>query len=65
MAKKGKDFDNAYISFMVSDHKDDISEFEKETKDGKDDQIKAFSSKGIPVLQHHLDMAKTINDQLK
>ena len=64
-SKKGADFDKAYISFMVSDHKDDISEFEKEVKDGQDAEIKAFASKGIPVLQHHLDMAKSINDQLK
>ena len=64
-SKKGADFDKAYISFMVSDHKDDISEFEKEVKDGKDADIKAFATKGIPVLQHHLDMAKSINDKLK
>ena len=64
-SKKGADFDKAYISFMVGDHKDDISEFDKEVKDGKDADIKAFATKGIPVLQHHLDMAKALNDQMK
>ncbi len=64
-SKKGAEFDKAYISFMVGDHKNDISEFEKEAKDGKDADIKAFATKGIPVLQHHLDMAKSLNDQLK
>ncbi len=63
--KKGADFDKAYISFMVGDHKDDISEFEEEVKKGNDAEIKAFAAKGILVLQHHLDMANTLNSQLK
>jgi putative membrane protein len=64
-SKKGIEFDKAYMSFMVGDHKDDISEFTKEAKDGKDADIKAFATKGIPVLQHHLGMAKALNDNLK
>jgi putative membrane protein len=64
-SKKGIEFDKAYMSFMVGDHKDDISEFEKEAKDGKDADLKAFAAKGVPVLTHHLNMAKTLNDQLK
>lgn len=63
-SKKGIEFDKAYISFMVSDHKDDISEFEKEAKEGNDADIKAFAAKGVPVLKHHLSMAKSLNDQL-
>lgn len=63
-SKKGIDFDKAYISFMVGDHKDDIKEFTKEANDGKDAEIKAFATKGIPVLQHHLMMAKELNDRL-
>ncbi|MDB5128547.1 DUF4142 domain-containing protein [Mucilaginibacter sp.] len=64
-SKKGIEFDKAYISFMVGDHKEDISEFTKEAKDGKDVDIKAFAAKGVPVLQHHLDMATSLNDKLK
>lgn len=64
-SKKGADFDKAYMSFMVSDHKDDIDEFEKEVKDGKDADIKAFAEKGLPVLHQHLDMATSIHDRLK
>lgn len=64
-AKKGIEFDKAYISFMVGDHKDDISEFKGEAKDGKDADIQAFATKGIPVLQHHLMMAKALNEKLK
>lgn len=61
-SKKGVVFDKAYISFMVGDHKEDISEFEKEANDGKDADIKAFAVKGIPVLQHHLMMAKELEE---
>jgi putative membrane protein len=64
-SKKGIEFDKAYISFMVGDHKDDISEFEKETKDGKDADIKSFALQGLPVLAHHLAMAKSLNEKLK
>jgi putative membrane protein len=49
-SKKGIEFDKAYISFMVGDQKEDISEFGKEAKDGKDADIKAFAAKGLPVL---------------
>src|SRR5262249_12043264 len=34
--KSGADFDREYIKHMVSDHKKDISEFEKQAKSGKD-----------------------------
>jgi len=63
-SKKGIEFDKAYMSFMVSDHKDDISEFEKEAKEGNDADVKAFAAKGLPILKHHLSMAKSLNDQL-
>lgn len=64
-AKKGIEFDKAYISFMVGDHKEDIDEFSEEAKDGKDADIKAFAAKGVPVLQHHLMMAKELDGKLK
>lgn len=63
--KRGLAFDKAYISFMVDDHHEDISEFQQEAKAGKDPEIKAFAAKGIPVLQHHLEMAEKLNESLK
>lgn len=64
-AKKGIAFDKAYISFMVDDHKEDISEFKKEVNEGKDAEIKTFAAKGVPTLQHHLQMALSLQDQFK
>jgi putative membrane protein len=63
--KTGKDFDKAYMKFMVRDHKMDIHEFEREGKKGNDPEIKKFASDKIPVLKDHSAMAKKICDELK
>jgi putative membrane protein len=56
--KDGKDFDKAYISMMVDDHKKVISMFEEEAKSGSDADIKAFANSTLPTLRHHLDEAQ-------
>ncbi|MXV52724.1 DUF4142 domain-containing protein [Pedobacter sp. HMF7647] len=60
--EKGIDFDKEYMKMMVSDHKEDIEEFNDAAKEGKDADVKAFASKTLPVLTMHLDSAKAIND---
>ncbi len=62
--KSGAEFDKAYISMMVDDHKNDISEFEDATK-LDDADVKALAQKTLPVLRTHLDSAKAINSALK
>src|SRR3954468_6057710 len=42
--KSGKDFDKAYMSMMVDDHKEDIDKFQDASKNAKDDQVKTFAS---------------------
>ncbi|WP_439558000.1 DUF4142 domain-containing protein [Dyadobacter sp.] len=64
-AKKGADFDKAYISFMVDDHKEDISEFEEAAKDAKDPDVKSWAAGKVPALKHHLEMAEAINNAKK
>ena len=61
----GADFDKAYMSDMVSDHKEDISDFKKEANGGKDADIKAFAAKTLPTLEDHLKMAQQTNDAVK
>jgi putative membrane protein len=63
--KRGEDFDKDYIDFMVSDHKDDIDEFEKEADKGKDADVKTWASGKVPVLKHHLEMAQQTQDAVK
>jgi putative membrane protein len=53
----GADFDRAYMSHMVADHKKDIAECEKEASSGQDADIKAFAAKTLPTLREHLKLA--------
>lgn len=63
--KTGADFDEAYIDFMVKDHKDDIDLFQKEAEKGKDADLKAWAGSKAPTLQHHLEMAENAKAELK
>jgi len=63
--KKGAEFDKAYVDMMVNDHKEDISKFEDEAKNGKDPDVKAFASKTLPVLNKHLKQVQTLQDGMK
>ncbi|MBC7487663.1 MAG: DUF4142 domain-containing protein [Cytophagaceae bacterium] len=63
--KTGEEFDKDYIDFMVSDHKEDIEDFEKEAEKGNDPELKAFASSKLPTLKHHLQMAEDAKAALK
>ena len=54
----GAEFDKEYMSAMVKDHQEDVKEFETQSKDGNDADIKAFATKTLPTLQEHLRMAQ-------
>ena len=64
-AKKGADFDQAYTSLMLDDHKEDVSKFQDEAKNGKDPDIKAFASKTLPVLNKHLQHVQMLESGMK
>lgn len=61
----GAQFDRAYMSHMVDDHKKDVSDFKKEASSGKDSDVKAFASKTLPTLEEHLKLAQQTNDAVK
>jgi putative membrane protein len=63
--KSGADFDKAYVSDMIEDHKKDIKAFEAASKTCKDPEIKAFAIKTLPVLRKHLDAINAIHDSMK
>jgi putative membrane protein len=56
----GAEFDNAYSKMMLSDHKKDVSAFEKESTRGGDTDLKGFAAKTLPTLQEHLQMAQAL-----
>ena len=60
-AKKGAEFDKAYMKFMVKDHKEDIEAFKKQTQNGKDGELVVWARQKLPVLEHHLHMAEDLN----
>jgi putative membrane protein len=57
----GKAFDSHYVSMMLSDHKKDVSKFEKESKDAKDADIRNWAGKTLPTLKTHLDSIQAIS----
>jgi len=62
---KGAEFDRAYMKLMVMTHQEDLKEFDKESKTGKDADVKAFAAKTLPVIREHLTMAMEIWDRIK
>lgn len=60
----GADFDHAYMKYMLTDHKKDVSEFKKEAYNGKDSNLKKFASDTLPELQQHLQMAQDTANQV-
>ncbi|HEY8133030.1 MAG TPA: DUF4142 domain-containing protein [Thermoanaerobaculia bacterium] len=63
--KKGKDFDKAYMSLMVKGHEGVAAEFEKESKEAQDPDLKNWVTRTLPIIQDHLKMAKQIASKLK
>jgi putative membrane protein len=62
--KTGDAFDKAYITMMLSDHKDDIKEFEKKAKKATDPQVLAFVNSSLEILRRHLDSANSLKKLL-
>ncbi len=56
----GANFDRDYMKDMVKDHQKDIAMFEREARDGKDSEVKAWAEKTLPTLREHLQMARDI-----
>lgn len=55
---QGEDFDRAYMDYMVKDHKHDVKEFQKQAKNAKDPDVKAFAQQTAPTLEEHLQLAE-------
>jgi putative membrane protein len=66
MAKlNGNAFDKEYVGAMVSDQEDDVSDFRRAATDAKDPDLKAWANRQLPVLEHHLAMAKDMKQKVK
>lgn len=59
--KDGADFDKGYAEQMgVKAHEETVKLFEEGAQDAKDPEVKAFATKTLPTLKHHLQMAKDL-----
>jgi putative membrane protein len=64
-AKKGADFDKAYMDQMEKDHKAAISKFQTEADKGMNADLKTFATNTLPTLNHHLDMVNATMKGMK
>lgn len=56
----GTEFDKEFVSYMVKDHKEDISDFQKEADSKASEDVRALARSTVPHLQMHLDLAKRL-----
>jgi putative membrane protein len=61
----GPAFDKAYAKDMVKDHERDINAFRAESESGANPDVKQFAAQTLPVLEQHLDSAKTLEKSVK
>ncbi len=64
-ALSGTHFDKMYASQIgVSAHEDAVKLFKENASKAKDPDIKAFAAKNAPALEHHLEMARTLQQKV-
>jgi len=63
--KQGSKFDKAYADAMIDGHKQTLDLMNKEAKDGRDPDLKAFAAKTAPIVQMHLNKIKKIDNRIK
>lgn len=54
----GDAFDKAYMHEMLTDHREDVAAFKRESTSAKDADLKAWAGKTLPTLQEHLKLAQ-------
>jgi putative membrane protein len=62
--KSGADFDAAYTSDMLADHKKAITLFENEQSDTAHPALSSFAQSTLPVLREHQHMAQQLTSKV-
>jgi len=60
----GKDFDRAYMTLMIQNHKDYITAFRTDGRNAHSTQVRNLASNDLPVLEQHLSMAQQIGSKV-
>ncbi len=59
----GAEFDKAYMSDMLKDHRTDVAEVEHASKTAHNPAVKTFAEQTLPVLESHLKEAEKVAPQ--
>lgn len=62
--EEGKDFDEQFIKMMARDHKRDVDAFE-DAAEFKDQDVRAFASRYLPLIQEHLASIESVKESNK
>ncbi|MBE9168501.1 DUF4142 domain-containing protein [Pleurocapsales cyanobacterium LEGE 06147] len=60
----GAEFDRQYMQHMVEAHTKDVSMYQRQAEQGEDPELKAFAAETVPILQEHLQLARSISENL-
>jgi putative membrane protein len=61
----GPAFDREYMMSQIKDHKEVIALFEKQMREGQDEDLKKWAGETLPRLREHLKMAEEIHGKLE
>ena len=56
----GTAFDTRYAKWVLQHHKTAVKRLQKEAKSGKDETIRVFASRTLPLMQQHLEMVQSM-----
>jgi putative membrane protein len=60
----GAEFDREYIKHQLADHHKAVALFEKQSRSGKDAELKAFAARALPTLKEHQRLAREISSRV-
>jgi putative membrane protein len=55
---RGAEFDRAYMDEMLKDHDKTVMLFEKQARDGNNQELRSFAQENLDMIKEHRDMAK-------
>lgn len=61
---QGAEFDREYLRQMLDDHQTAVALFENKASTAQEPRIRDLAGRSLPVLRHHLDMARQLSSQL-
>ena len=61
----GKTFDEAFIGYLLKNHRQDLQEFEKNAAMLQNEKVKQWAETMVPTLRFHLNKAERIADALR